>query len=223
MSENKPDHAKHVQKHNAHVKRVYEEHLQGKESNSPEASHWVDRDRVDLRFDVLTDIADLSGCSVLDFGCGNGLFRDYLKQCGVDCEYTGWDISEDMVEIARQRHPDSEFREIDILETDLEAREEFDWILVSGVFHISGDRPNDEHERWYKTILQRLWPLCEQGLAVNFFSEFVDWRDEELYYCSLDELVPFLVEELSRWYQIRHDYDLYELTAYVYREPEVAK
>ena len=44
---------------------------------------------------------------------------------------------------------------------------------------------------------------------------------EDLFHLPMDILASFLAHEISRHFVIRHDYGLYEYTAYVYREPVV--
>lgn len=210
----------------SHVKTVrdrYERHLREHDENAATAAHWKTQERLDLRYEVLSEIDDLDGSRILDFGCGTGLLADFLDSRGVDCEYVGWDISDEMVEIARERHPEASFRQIDVLnENTAHFEGAFDYVFVCGVFHIKDEGTRSAHEAWMYQTLRELWPLCEEGLAVNFMTEHVDWRDDELYYCSIDELVKFVADDLSRWFTIRRDYELYEHTAYVYHMPKLS-
>jgi hypothetical protein len=48
-------------------------------------------------------------------------------------------------------------------------------------------------------------------------STHVDWERDDLFHLPIDKLTAFLVKEASRDFIIRHDYKLYEYTAYVYR------
>lgn len=51
---------------------------------------------------------------VLDLGCGNGRYHDFLKEKQV--EYTGLDNSEKLIELAKERHPGLDFQIGDALE-----------------------------------------------------------------------------------------------------------
>ena len=211
-----------ILKHNKKVKEGYERHLVKHDPHSPEAVHWRGKDKTWLRFKILTEIDDLNGKVLLDFGCGNALLLDYLKEKGIKVNYYGWDISEKMVNVARNRHPDANFRSLDIFEEDLDNYIGFfDYILISGVFYIKFDSDDAVHERWMQAILLRLWPLTRLGIGFNCLTEYVDWRDESLYYASINKLLDFIVGNLSRWFVIRHDYKLWEMTFYVYRYPRV--
>jgi 2-polyprenyl-3-methyl-5-hydroxy-6-metoxy-1,4-benzoquinol methylase len=211
-----------IDEHTEEVKSEYENHMETQNVDTPEAAHWVGKDKTRLRFDVLTQVDNLDGKKILDFGCGNALLLDFLKEEGVDCDYHGWDISEEMVKVARERHPDAKFLSINILEEDIsEYEQKFDYVLVSGVFHIKTDTPREVHRKWTQKIMTELWKLCKGGMAVNFFTEHVDWREEKYYYCDIDDLIAFCMDELSRWFSLRRDYELYEHTMYVYNEPMV--
>jgi 2-polyprenyl-3-methyl-5-hydroxy-6-metoxy-1,4-benzoquinol methylase len=74
----------------------------------PQSLGWIPGTQ-EARFRVLTAIGDLEGCSVLDVGCGFGDLYEYLCRNGVNVDYTGVDLSPDLLEIARQRHPDVRF------------------------------------------------------------------------------------------------------------------
>jgi len=211
-----------MNKHTLKIKREYEHHLLKHDLNSPEAAHWVGKDKAWLRTRILTEIGEVAGKKVLDFGCGNGLLLDFLKENRVSCDYYGWDISEKMIEIARRRHPLASFAVVDVLKNELKNFTSFfDYVLISGVFHIKKDTEAEIHRRWSEEILLRLWPLCREGMAFNLMTEYVDWKDGDLYYCPMSEMVDFCVSNLSRWLVVRQDYQLWEYTVYVYKAPRV--
>ena len=213
---------KAVRDHSLRVKEEYETHLESRDIDSPEAAHWVGKEKTWLRFTMLTQIDSLSHKRCLDFGCGNGLLLDYLLENDIKCEYHGWDISDKMIDVCKQRHPGYNFQCIDVLEEGMESfHGEFDYIFISGVFHIKVDGSVSIHKEWIKEILSILWPICNQGISVNFLSEYVDWREQDLFYCDIDEMLRFTVETLSRHVVIRHDYPLFEFTLYIYKDPKV--
>jgi hypothetical protein len=125
-----------------------------------------------------------------------------------------------MVSVSRERYPSLEYHVKDVLMDDIsEFRDEFDYILISGVFTVRNGQSKDRHREWYQEILRTLWPLCHEGISVNFMTEYVDYTVDELYYCPFSEFTQFCVEHLSREFTVRHDYDLYEFTGYVYSDP----
>ena len=62
-----------------------------------------------------------------------------------------------------------------------------------------------------------MYPLARRGIAFNVMSKHVDWERDDLFHLPFDVLAAFLRAEISRHYQFRADYGLYEYTAYVYR------
>ena len=211
-----------LDEHTEKVKAEYERHARQHDSDTPEAAHWVGDHKTKLRYEVLADIDDLCGKSVLDFGCGNALFLDYLDEKGINCEYYGWDISEELVEIARGRHPDAEFRVIDVLNEGMPtSQENFDYVLISGTFYIRVDTRREIHTQWIRNIMIKLWEVCDKGLAANFLTEHVEFKKDELYYSNIDELISFCVSDLSRWFTLRRDYPLWEHTIYIYRSANI--
>lgn len=68
--------------------------------------------------------------SVLDCGCGTGIFAS----CFPESAYVGIDISRDYIARARQQHPKHRFRVMDA--TDLQFPDEsFEAVIISGVVH----------------------------------------------------------------------------------------
>lgn len=69
-----------------------------------------------------------TGASVLDVGCGAGRVSHLLEKRGFDV--TGIDPSEPLVERARSRFPEIDFRVGDIADSDIPS-EEFDYVVFS--------------------------------------------------------------------------------------------
>ncbi len=214
---------KELDSHVQRLKEKYEDTLRKHDINTPEAVHYRDMKKGTLRFKLLSEITDLNNKMILDFGCGNALFLDFLKE-HVVCDYYGWDISEKMIEAAKTRYPEGNFKAINILKHDLSIYENyFDFILISGVFNGQWSSLEITHKEWIKETLLKLWPLCKGGLSVNFLTEYVDWEEDDLFYCKIDEIISFVANKLSRWFVIRHDYQLYEFTLYIYKEGKAPK
>ena len=90
---------------------------------------------IEQSFLVLAYIAgDLSGLSVLDFGCGKGDLYHFLSERTDDLRYCGIDVNEGLVALAREKYPDAEFLCVDIEETRLDRA--FDVVLICGVFNL---------------------------------------------------------------------------------------
>ena len=172
---------------------------------------WKDKEQQELRFSILVDIGDLRGSKILYVGCGFGDLYDYLIRKGTNVRYTGFDISSGMIEVAKKRHPDLTFEVRDILIDDIDDR--FDFIFASGILnkHIS------DNMTYAREIIKKMFDLCSIGTAINMTTDYVDYKEDYLYYYSPEKIFKYC-KTLSRYVTLRHDYPLYEFTAYIFKE-----
>lgn len=75
---------------------------------------------------------DLKGKKVLDIGCGTGRVEDLIKAAEINAQITAADISDEMLKIAKHRHPDVEFVQADINAMPFKD-EEFDVVIAAFV------------------------------------------------------------------------------------------
>ncbi|KZB70941.1 MULTISPECIES: bifunctional 2-polyprenyl-6-hydroxyphenol methylase/3-demethylubiquinol 3-O-methyltransferase UbiG [Thalassospira] len=69
---------------------------------------------------------------VLDVGCATGRFLELLKSLGFSGDYSGIDISEKNIHLARENYPENEFFFGNA--SDFDFNEEFDIVNATGVF-----------------------------------------------------------------------------------------
>lgn len=148
-----------------------------------------------LRFKVLTEIADLKGSTVLDFGCGFGDLYDYLHGSTI---YIGCDDNLDMLRAAKDKYPYATF-----VTSPIEA----DYVLVSGTFNLRED--------WWDDIVY-LWGLCRNGMALSFTSNLAERQTPGIVYAD-----PFdtarSCSHLTKKFVLRHDYKPNDFAVYLYR------
>jgi trans-aconitate methyltransferase len=181
---------------------------------------WKDEASQRLRFEVLCGVCDLDGKSVCEIGAGAGHLYDFLRQRGIDADYTGVDLSTRMVEAARRRHPHVAFEQRDILVDAPEAA--YDVVLCSGLFHVKLDHQDVEWRTFVEETVRRMYTMCRVAIAFNLMSDNVDFRSAILSYANAGDTLAFCQRELSRFAVVRHDYPLYEYTVYVYRAATAA-
>jgi len=176
---------------------------------------WEDENSQRLRFRILSEIGDLQGASVLDVGCGNGEMLQWFSRQGLRVAYTGIDMADSMIQFAQKRYGDKgTFLQGDILEAELKP---VDYCFASGTFHVKGAAGHEEWFAYVKDALTRMFNLSRRGMAVNFMTSFVDYREDHLFYLSPYDLLHFSMSELTRSITLRHDYPLWEYAAYFYR------
>jgi ubiquinone/menaquinone biosynthesis C-methylase UbiE len=199
----------------AHVIERYGERLR-RLGPTVQALGWRDQAQQTLRFDVLTGMVPfLEGKRVLDVGCGFGDFYDHLRSRRLSVEYTGCDISPDMLAVARERQPDLIFEERNILSNPYPDNA-FDYVFISGIFN---HRIRD-NQAFLESMLAAAFRACAHGVAANMMTDQVDYRDAYLYYFNPEQVLGFC-RSLSRHVALRHDYPLYEFTVGVYRSPRL--
>ena len=170
---------------------------------------WGDAESQILRFNILADIADLSGCSVCDLGCGFGDMYPYLLRRFNKVNYCGIDISEKLIAKARTLYPSAKFEVCDILENSCFPK--YDYILSSGALSLK----LDDHDRYIERMIRRMMEMSIKGVAVNFLSSYVDYQEDKNYHLSPANAIE-LGRRLTRYVTLRHDYPLYEFTLYLY-------
>lgn len=127
------------------------------------ASDWSSGKSQELRFTALLELGDFEGTRILDIGCGRGDFLDFLSARDISVRYTGVDLSEDVIAIARQHHPNVDFQVCDVLGSELPR---VDYVIASGVHTID----TGDNEVRLQEVLRRLWELAERGVGTNMLS-----------------------------------------------------
>ena len=192
--------------------------------DDPRSTQQSDRKTQEARMGVLCEIGDLVNASILDFGCGTGYLATFLKnKYKFSGAYTGYDLTEDILSVARNSNPDGKFCIRDIFKVG--AGGPFDYAIINGTFN---NRISDNEEYLY-SALTTLFSSVRIGLSFNLLSRYVDYFDDKLYYADPGRIFTFCKENLSSRVVLRHDYKVkencmpYEFTIYVYKDPEVCR
>jgi len=159
--------------------------------DAPQAVRWTPNGQLRRFEDLLKISGDLSGKTVLDFGCGKGDFYSFMKEKGLLPHYCGIDINKNLIALAKHKYPEAEFIVMDIDETEFNRR--FDIIFVCGVFNlrISGIEESVQH------LLKKLFGLCNEALYVNLLTSYISSKDIELFYVKPEEILTFAITEIS--------------------------
>jgi SAM-dependent methyltransferase len=175
-------------------------------------------DRYALMLGVIRD--DRRAVSLLDFGCGLGHLFDHLQKHAPDRDihYTGLDLSAKYLAVAKRRHPAAEFIQMDVLESDA-GLPDYDYAVLNGLFNYRGGIDYQTMLEYWRNLMTVVYRHCRIGLAFNVMSRIVDWERDDLFHLPFDTMAEFVGRNLSRHFVIRHDYQAYEYTTYVYRQP----
>jgi SAM-dependent methyltransferase len=158
--------------------------------------------------------------TILDLGCGLGHLLDFIESHADHrhLRYVGLDISAKYLDAARAKHRHHEFILMDVLE-DNEKLPIFDYVVLNGVFNYRGPIERSDMLRYWQQLTMTAYRHCRLGIAFNVMSTLVDWERDDLFHLSFDVMAGFVGKHLSRHFVIRHDYQAYEYTTYVYRQP----
>ena len=177
----------------------------------PEAVGWSSKGQI-IRYQAMLDVGDINNGKILDFGCGKGDFYRFLVERGIHVKYTGFDINEKLVGLAKEKYPGVDFRVFDIDNDILD--EDFDFIFLCGVFNLKVEGIDET----IKKTLARLFQHCGRALAFNALSSHDPEKDFELHYVSPEEIFTFTMKNLSPNVFLRHDRIMYDFTIFVYRD-----
>lgn len=182
--------------------------------NSSQSLKWATKQTQYFRFKILSEIADLTGAVVLDYGCGLGDLLDYLSSQGFVEEYIGVDINEKLITAAKEKYPKGRF----IQGTKFPKN---DYCLISGIFN---DRLHDDEEyqlRFLQDTLNKAFQSSRKGVAFNIISTFVERDSDDMWHFNPFELAKWCMEHITPFVNVRHDYRIGNATLYLYKKKGV--
>jgi SAM-dependent methyltransferase len=185
---------------------------------------WPRQESAEISYAVMLDLLAKDRrekITLLDFGCGLSHFYEFIVRNGrSNIEYTGLDASPAFIEQSKRKHPGIRYICADVLESSPGVGE-FDYVVLNGVLTEKIDLTFDAMWEYAQQLLLKAFSYAHIGMAVNFMSKQVDWERDDLFHLPFDLLAAFLKSNVTRYFTLRHDYGLYQYTAYVYREPNV--
>ena len=184
---------------------------------TPAGVDWSSAESQALRFEQLARLfGSRRAFSLNDYGCGYGALLGYLEERGLEVEYRGFDISEEMVQAAREAHGDPDGSRFFTEKARLRPA---DYTVASGVFNVKLSVGEDRWQEYVLATLDGMAGLSREGFAFNVLSRHSDpeKRRADLYYAD-----PSFFFDHCRRYSPRvallHDYPLFEFTVLV-RKP----
>lgn len=184
---------------------------------------WPKLEDVDKRYKVMLDIIKfdediLHYPTLLDFGCGTAHLLEYIQKNKRDnISYTGLDISQKFIDVARNKFPLVNFYCCDILEEQNSVLK-YDYIVMNGIFTEKRELSNEQMWEYFKQLISVIYAKANRGIAFNVMSKNVEWERDDLFHVSHDLLSDFLCRNITRNYIIRNDYGLYEYTVYILKK-----
>lgn len=180
--------------------------------------NWKSARDQDVRFAYLTELIPVGAepVQVADLGCGYAALYSFLKNRGIPlARYVGYDVSEAMIESARDR-----IGRDDGVELRLGDRidHEVDYAFASGIFNVSLGQQEEAWKSLAKATLDNMNAMSRRGFAFNMMTDKVDWKVDELFYANPGEFFEHCAQHYSRRSRLYHDMPLFEWTMVVFKD-----
>ncbi len=180
------------------IKSYYEPNI-NKNLPDHQVLGWESKQAHNMRFEVLADNVDIEGKSILDVGCGLGNLYGFLKNKGYTFRYVGVDILEAMVERARCKFKDVDFRCLDIFKGNALEGETFDIVYASGIFNLN----MGNNIPFLKQALQKFYELSSEFIAFNLLHTDSNDKEDTYFYFHPDQVAEIISTTLPENIQVK--------------------
>lgn len=178
---------------------------------SSQGVDWNGQESHFLRFEQLVKILQ-SDCkfSILDYGCGFGSLIQFLSTKNYLFDYTGFDISNEMLNHGKKSFPG--FRFVDQIDG-----ENFDFTIANGIFNVRLDTSIEDWKKYIFQTLDEISSISKRGFSFNILSSYSDqeFMQDYLFYANPLEFFDYCKSNFSKNVSLIHDYNLYEFTILV--------
>ncbi len=170
----------------------------------PNALLWSDTKTQEIRFKILADIGIKAGDSVLDVGCGFGDFASFLARHGAAVDYTGIDLSEELIKEGQKHYPEARFISGDLFDYK-PAENSVDYVTLSGTLNRKLDyladnaNKQDSSKAYALSVIGKMYQACRKGIAFNLLDARHEWTASRWDLLSFhpDEILAFLSNNLK--------------------------
>lgn len=180
---------------------------------------WNNAASQELRFEQLLKVCDhLAGdYSLNDYGCGYGALLGFLQRRQTRIDYRGFDISEQMIAQARERHSAVAACTFTVGDRpDAPA----DVTVASGLFNVKLQTNEQAWRQYVLDAMDAMHASSSRGFAFNCLTSYSDPERmrSDLYYEDPCTLFDHCKQRYSRNVALLHDYGLYEFTIIVRKD-----
>lgn len=177
---------------------------------------WKDERAQKVRFDKLLSVIEPreERHRLVELGCGYGALWEHASIQGLDLDYEGLDISQEMIAAARKRFGERPGLRFTLGKAPTTLG---DYCVASGVFNVKLDIPREDWERYVLSVIADLDRYSLRGFGFNCLTSYSDEdkRSPRLYYGD----PCFYFDLCKRCYgfnvTLLHDYDMYDFTILV--------
>jgi len=164
-----------------------------------------DEEKQRIRHRVHASALQGSRPSILDVGCGLGLFYEHLMKEGRTCEYAGYDIVPEFIEFCRTRFSDCSFMLRNILTEGIGGT--FDTVVMSQTWN--NRYQESDNLRVIQSALRLAFEATRVSVSIDMLSSYADRQNPEVFYYSPEDMFAF-AKTLTPRVTLRHDYRPFE-------------
>jgi SAM-dependent methyltransferase len=206
---------------NEHIQRLLNGYYSEKlKLHGPDykGADWGSLQAQQVSFVQLSRLITAENSSLLDYGCGYGALYDFLREHKLENQYTGFDISEEMLSHAKQLHAGNNAQWL----SSLPGSAVYDYVIACGIFSIKLDIPVPQWEEHTLQTLQKINALSKKGFAFNSLTSYSDapFMKDHLYYPDPCFLFDYCKKHFSKYVSLIHDYPKYEFVIIVRKDVE---
>jgi cyclopropane fatty-acyl-phospholipid synthase-like methyltransferase len=192
-------------------KRFFGALLREGEGDRPASVGWYNTFTQQIRFQVLSEVANLAETSVLDVGSGLGDFSAYLNNQFADINYLGIDLFDKYIAKAKLSYPDTQFEHSSLTQLPVDK---YDVVFSSGAFNVRVRRPYE----YLFSMIDAMWERSGSAIAFNCLSAKVKPKKRLASLMYYDPVKVYdYASKLSTYVSLRHDYLFNDFTIYIYR------
>lgn len=174
---------------------------------------WNGKESHFLRFEQLCKILPIDEqFSLMDFGCGFGSLLEYLNEKNFLYNYTGFDISKEMIAKAQELYISKNINFNSNLKNSI-----YDFTVANGIFNVKLGSSDDKWLDYIKETLIAINKISNKGFSFNILTSYSneEYKKENLYYADPKNIFDYCKNNFSKNVALLHDYDLYEFTIIV--------
>lgn len=200
----------------------------------PQALFWSTQATQEIRFQKLIEIlpqsffkpeslADDQAWSLLDVGCGFADLHRYMAKQNLFPDYTGIDLSPEMVRGVKGMAPELKVFEGELSDFDY-AAQQFDYVMLSGalneVVETEVEGLANQQGEYAKSMIRQMYEISRLGVAFNLLDRRFAWHrtrtDLQSFYPQ--EIIEFC-QDFATQVTLVEDYLENDFTIYLHKQP----
>ena len=166
----------------------------------PEASLWFSEERQRARFSVIAEIIceriQNRKVSICDIGCGYGSFLKFFQNehAGIDFEYTGYDLADNLIEFCdrKMRSKNARFMQ------GSRPVESMDFSIMSGTYNYAPQTTVTDWRFYFRSELESIFAKTKKCLILNLMiADLPRISKSGIFYEELNDFKVFCEERLG--------------------------